>query len=96
MSGLTITHADLDAYSTPLLSDEALDFWAEWYIAGEVAAIGVRFLTFLQDPLPFAYGLADLVPTVKPPIHPGRRLDSVERFRIAELIYRERCQAVAR
>lgn len=93
---MSITHADLDARPTPVLTDEALDFWAEWYIAGGVDALGVRFLTFLQDPLPFAYGLADLVPTVKPPIYPGRRLDSVERFRIAELIYRERRQAAAR
>ncbi len=97
MNGRALSIAGLDAYPTPVLADELLDFWAEWYCAGEVNALGVRFLAFLQDPLPVAHGLAELVPHMQPPAcNGGRRLNNVERFRIAELIYRERCQASAR
>ena len=87
--------AGLEDYPTPVLADEVLDFWAEWYCTEAVAMFGVRFLPFLQNPVTVSRGLSDLMPTIDPPCPRERRLTARERFHVAEIIYHERRQAFA-
>ena len=92
-----IREASLERYATPVLDDESLDYWAWWYQANRIETRGVRFIAFLQQPLQIAHGLAWLDPTVKEPDRPlGRRLSKADTFQVAEFIFRERNQALAR
>lgn len=85
----------LETYGTPRMSDEALEFWADWYQRNSVALLGVRLLAFLQDPFLMACGLSDQIPGIAPPRTEGRRLNAAERFHVAEVIYRERNRKAA-
>ena len=38
------------AYPTPVVSDEALEFWADYYRKFEINKLGMYFLVFMQNP----------------------------------------------
>ena len=41
----------LASYPTPIISDEALEYWANFYEKFDIEKTGLRFILFLQNPM---------------------------------------------